>query len=191
MKASHRVIARLLCLSSVLLAAGCIPAPDSTPSPDPSPVVQAPAPTPSPAPATTPSVAFENWIDAPRTPGDWSYSSSQLSSGRYSSAEYAAPDGSKLFTVMCSPGGSVVLQRWVASAGQPALTIRTETGDRTLAAPRDPEGRQMVAAVLRPRDPLLDAMAVTRGRFAVETEGKPTLYLPPWAEVTRVIEDCR
>ena len=40
-------------------------------------------------------------------------------------------------------------------------------------------------------DPLLDAMAVTRGRFAVETTGLSTLYLPPWAEVTRAIESCR
>ena len=39
--------------------------------------------------------------------------------------------------------------------------------------------------------PLLDAMAITRGRFAVEVEGEPGLYVPAWAEVTRVIEDCR
>ncbi len=44
---------------------------------------------------------------------------------------------------------------------------------------------------LNPRDPLLDAMAITRGRFAVEVEGETPLYLPAWAEVTRVIEDCR
>lgn len=41
------------------------------------------------------------------------------------------------------------------------------------------------------RDPLLDAMAFSRGRFALETAGLPTLYLPSWPELSRVIEDCR
>jgi len=38
---------------------------------------------------------------------------------------------------------------------------------------------------------LLDAMALSKGRFAVELEGEAALYLPAWAEVSRVIEDCR
>jgi len=38
---------------------------------------------------------------------------------------------------------------------------------------------------------LLDAMALARGRFAVEVAGYPALYLPNWAEVARVVEDCR
>ena len=41
------------------------------------------------------------------------------------------------------------------------------------------------------RDPLLDAMAFSRGRFAVEVSGGPTLVVPAYPEVTRVIEDCR
>ena len=45
--------------------------------------------------------------------------------------------------------------------------------------------------MLAPDDPLLDAMAITKGRFAVAAPGEPTLYLPAWAEVSRVIEDCR
>jgi hypothetical protein len=41
------------------------------------------------------------------------------------------------------------------------------------------------------QDPLLDAMAFSKGRFAVESAGLATLYVPPYPEVTRVIEDCR
>jgi len=48
-----------------------------------------------------------------------------------------------------------------------------------------------LAVSLAARDPLLDAMAFSRGRFAVETAGLPTLYVPSWTEVSRVIEDCR
>jgi hypothetical protein len=40
-------------------------------------------------------------------------------------------------------------------------------------------------------DPLLDAIALSKGRFAVEVEGETTLYLPTWAEVSRLVEDCR
>ncbi|HCY02645.1 MAG TPA: hypothetical protein DHU71_07085, partial [Erythrobacter sp.] len=62
---------------------------------------------------------------------------------------------------------------------------------RTLAATPAARELQSLTATLAANDPLLDAMAVTRGRFAVETPGLSTLYLPPWAEVSRVIEDCR
>ena len=41
------------------------------------------------------------------------------------------------------------------------------------------------------RDPLLDAMAFSKARFAVEVPGSPALYVPSYPEVTKVIEDCR
>lgn len=84
------------------------------------------------------------------------------------------------------------LERSHSNPGNIVMRIRTETGDRVLT------GQPLVGArnggvfvQLDSSDPLLDAMAVTKGRFAIETEGAPTLYLPSWAEVTRVIEDCR
>ncbi len=48
-----------------------------------------------------------------------------------------------------------------------------------------------IAARVAANDPLLDAMAFSKGRFAVEVAGLPTLYVPSYPEVTRVIEDCR
>ncbi len=48
-----------------------------------------------------------------------------------------------------------------------------------------------MAVAIPARDPILDAMALTKGRFAIEAQGTQTLYIPAWAEVTRVIEDCR
>ena len=70
------------------------------------------------------------------------------------------------------------------------MTVRTETADRALSATRNAAGTAASAQVA-PREPLLDAIALTRGRFAVELAGTPNLYLPNWAEVSRVIEDCR
>ncbi|GMM93915.1 hypothetical protein [Qipengyuania sp. MTN3-11] len=166
-------------LALTFTIAACIPAPDSTPVPEP---VQRPAPTPSPTP--TPSIAlpaYDNWIDAPQTPGDWAY----RTSGSESRASFSTND-TLAFQMICTPTKQIALIRPGGSAGR--IGIRTETSERAVSA----ESRNGAAvATLSPRDPLLDAMALTRGRFAVETAGQSPLYLPAWAEVTRVIEDCR
>jgi hypothetical protein len=44
---------------------------------------------------------------------------------------------------------------------------------------------------IRARDPLLDAIAFSRGRFAVEAEGRGRLILPADPVISRVVEDCR
>lgn len=75
-----------------------------------------------------------------------------------------------------------------ASPGGTTMTVRTQSLTRAFAARPEAGG---VAVSLPARDPLLDAMAFTRGRFAVETSGMPPLFVPSWTEVSRVIEDCR
>jgi hypothetical protein len=71
------------------------------------------------------------------------------------------------------------------------LAVRTSSTARSL--PVSPSGGTpaYVAVSLSPTDPLLDAMAFSRGRFALDQAGAPPLALPAWAEVGRVIEDCR
>ena len=39
------------------------------------------------------------------------------------------------------------------------------------------------------RDPLLDAIAFSRGRFVLEMGGAQTLVLPAWSELGRLIQD--
>lgn len=68
------------------------------------------------------------------------------------------------------------------------MTVRSETATRALASTAN-DGT--LVSQLGARDRLLDAMALSKGRFAIEVQGTTTLYLPSWAEVTRVIEDCR
>ncbi|WP_343520792.1 hypothetical protein [Sphingomonas sp.] len=46
-------------------------------------------------------------------------------------------------------------------------------------------------ATLPANDQLVDAMGYSRGRFIVETPGMAPLVVPAWAEVLRVVEDCR
>jgi hypothetical protein len=66
--------------------------------------------------------------------------------------------------------------------------VRTTNGERALAASITPEG---LAATLAASDPLLDAIAFSRGRIAIEAPGTPLLIVPSWPEPARVIEDCR
>jgi hypothetical protein len=175
---------RCMLLTPVAALAACVPAPAPLPAP---PVVQpAPAPTPTQAPIVA-EPAAENWIDAPQTPGDWSYQ--PTASG--SVAQFAR-SGQPLLALACnSARREVQLARpGVASEAVP-LRVRTETAERFLTAAPAKDGSQWLITALGASDPLLDAMALTRGRFAVETAGLATLYVPAWAEVTRVIEDCR
>ena len=48
-----------------------------------------------------------------------------------------------------------------------------------------------IAASAGARDPRLDQIAFSRGRFLVDVAGQSRLVLPAWPEVARVIEDCR
>ncbi len=157
----------------LLALAACVPQPAAPPAPTPPPrPVERPAPPPPPPSA--------NWMDAPQTPGEWSYGG-----GR---ASYGAAQGT-VFSLNCDRGaGRITLARAGSAAGRVSMRVLTETTSRVLDAA--PDGGN-VAAVLPARDPLLDAMAFSKGRFAVEVAGLPTLYLPSWIEVSRVIEDCR
>jgi len=62
-----------------------------------------------------------------------------------------------------------------------ALTIATDSTTRTLP----PSGRLLAV------DPLLDAIAFSRGRFIVSGGIWPTVAVPSWPEAARSIEDCR
>ena len=183
MKPIYLHLSGALALSFTLAA--CIP---SAPEPTPAPT---PTPTPSPAPAPPPTVVqpvYDNWMDAPQTPGDWTYR--RDSSGTM--AMFGEAQGEPRFALRCNPQArTVTLLRAGDASGNISMTIRTETQDRSLRA--SPGGDQLpyLEADVPARDALLDAMALSKGRFAIETAGQPALYIPAWAEVTRVIEDCR
>jgi hypothetical protein len=91
------------------------------------------------------------------------------------------------FVMRCDPAARTVRLERIAAAPPTAMIVRTQTLSRTLASSQPGQ----LAAALPARDPLLDAMAFSKGRFAVEAAGLPTLYIPSWTEVSRVVEDCR
>lgn len=151
-----------------LVVAGCtaIPTPEAPP-PAPRPV--APAPTPAPLPTPT-----AGWEDRAIDRGAWRYDSASRTAA-------FVPTGSAdpLLTMACSGGG---IRMTSSLSGD--VSLRTSAGTDQI---RFDSG----SANLANRDPRLDRIAFSRGRFALETPGGGALTLPVQSEIGRVIEDCR
>lgn len=151
--------------------------------PAPAPVPQAtlaPRPVPPPPPRTV-----TGWRDAPITPGTWNW----VNAGNRSIASFAASGAAPMLTMSCDPGSRQVslIRAGTATATAP-MAIATTDGGRTITATTN---GQTLVATLAATDRLLDSIAFSRGRFAVEMAGLATLYLPSSPELSRVIEDCR
>ena len=171
---------RIAPLAVLLFAAGCVPSPPP-PAPAPRPPV---ATRPAPPPPAPPVPA--NWRDAPATPGTWTWASE---AGR-STARYSLPGQPSLAALSCDAATRTTNLWRTGTAGGTALLVVTATSARrALTAGAAPTGG--VTASLPATDPLLDAIAFSRGRFMLETPGNPPLYLPSWPELSRVVEDCR
>ena len=173
---------RRLALAVLLFAAACAPTPR--------PVASHPPAPPPPIVAAPPPLAAD-WRDWPVTPGDWRYA-------RRGAGGSEATFGSAtavMARLVCDPAQHRVTLVAAGGPGAPAMTVRTSTATRTL--PTQAVGHMDAwppvthEAALPTADPLLDAMAFSRGRFAIERAGEAPLVLPSWAEVGRVIEDCR
>ncbi len=190
MKAIHLKLVSAMALG--LSACGCVPtaeAPVAAPAPAP---VAAPAPTPTPTPPPAPTVIdeprFENFLDAPQTPGNWTY---EAESGE-TFALFGTSASNPQAIIRCDlTTRKVGIGRFGASTAGAVMRLRAETGDRVLQTSPRQSSAPLAAAELDANDPTLDAIAITKGRFVLGIEGTRTLYLPAWAEVTRVIEDCR
>ncbi len=126
----------------------------------------------------------------PATPGVWQW----RREGALSIARFGHPQQPALLSLTCNPAASTItISRSDPAGTATTMSILTTSLSRTLAI--RPGGERAITASiavsLPARDPLLDAMAYSRGRFAVQMPGSATLYLPSWPEVSRVIEDCR
>lgn len=119
--------------------------------------------------------------------GDWSYSSNANGSQAvFRSASSRVPQ----LTIRCTKPARHVTIAKPASAAAPFLFVWTSSLSKSFSATFDPTTAQL-SATLESSNTLLDALAFSRGRFGVSVSGAPALVLPAWAEVGRVIEDCR
>lgn len=172
-----RPLLRVLPPIALLWVAACV-APPRAPTP-----VDAPRPTPTLAP---PRPAPVDWQDWPRTPGTWTYQRD----ARGSRALFGTAGRDALAVLRCDRGERRLFLSRPGSATAP-FTIRTTSTTRSVAAQPTGGTPPYAATAFAPTDPLLDAIAFSRGRFTIEQAGTPALVLPPYAEIGRVIEDCR
>lgn len=177
MKANSLRLAIGAALMTTLAACAAPPAPAPVQAPPPPP--PAPPPPPPPAPRVT-----ANWRDMPVTPGTWSW----IVVGGMSRANFA---GGLLSLACDKPNALVVIALRGETAGTVPLTVHTTSQRRVLTAQPYAGPPAIVAASLAAHDDLLDAMAFSRGRIAVEAVGIAPVYAPSWPEIGRVIEDCR
>jgi hypothetical protein len=124
-----------------------------------------------PAVAQIAPLSFEAGKALPLTTGQWSYFPTATGSmASYGSAVSLRCDRATRTVTITRPG-----------AVPAVLTIATSSLTRTL-----PVGGRLLA-----NDPLLDAIAFSRGRFLVAGGSGPILAVPSWPEAARSIEDCR
>ncbi|MEP5938605.1 MAG: hypothetical protein ABJ239_09785 [Erythrobacter sp.] len=202
MKAITAHFAGAIALTFTLAA--CIPAGDSAAIAASPSLAQTPAATvtqsgtQSPPPALTrasvptPPVAseprYENYLDAPQTPGTWLYEAERNETFALFGIDMENP----VAIIRCDlTSKKIGIGRFGSSAQSAVMRLQAETRARAFDAIQRSSSGPLVTTELDARDPILDAIAITKGRFAMEVEGMPTAYLPAWAEISRVIEDCR
>lgn len=151
-----------------------------------------PAATPAPSAASQPWAG--SWTDWPITPGNWVYRQDD----RGSIALFGLAGRDALVTVRCDTSrGRIYVSRADQSgrdqggAAAGSMTIRSSTALKQFAAAATGASPAYIAAEISPTDNILDAVAYTRGRIALETSGQQSIAIPVWSELPRVIDDCR
>ena len=168
--------------SAMLALGGCSTTPRTIPEAAPVPV---PTPAPPPAAVVAPPPSAD-WRDWALTPGTWAY----RQDARGSIALFGRAGEDADLTLRCDRGRArLYLSR--RGEGATGFDIRTTSAARRLAAQQTGGTPAYLAAELGVRDPILDAIGFSRGRFVVEAAGLPVLVVPAWAETLRVVEDCR
>jgi hypothetical protein len=118
--------------------------------------------------------------------GTWTYA--PTSDG--SAATFVDAASRTQLTIRCTRLSRQVTIAKPASAAAPFMWIWTSSQVKNVPATYDATSAQ-VSASFTAFDPLLDAIASSRGRIGFSTSGLAALVVPPWADVGRVIEDCR
>jgi hypothetical protein len=137
------------------------------------------------AQAVAPAPAVDYSVATP-LPGTWAYAAT----GDGTEAVFRDTAQRPQLILHCLRASRQVSIARPASGAAPFLLVWTSSLSRQLPASFNPAtGR--ISATLATYDPLLDALAFSRGRFAVGVVGSAALVVPAFPEVTRVIEDCR
>ncbi|HET8832091.1 MAG TPA: hypothetical protein VFN86_08460 [Casimicrobiaceae bacterium] len=118
--------------------------------------------------------------------GNWSYATTATGSEATFTDSASRPQ----LTIRCTRATRRIAIAKAASVAAPYIWVWTSSQVKNVPATYDATTAQVVGDVAA-FDPLLDAIASSRGRVGFSTSGLAALVVPPWADVGRVIEDCR
>jgi hypothetical protein len=138
------------------------------------------------APALASAQALPAWRTAPLTAGSWAYRETATGS----EAVFTDARVTRRLVVKCSRTTRRVTLSVASPIPAAAMAVATTEAERSLPSVFDAQGFQIVAEV-GAQDPVLDAIAFSRGRFAITVAGGAALVVSAWPEITRSIEDCR
>ena len=122
----------------------------------------------------------------PVSPGSWTYRA--VPGG--SEASFVDGTGSARLIIACGKLTRLVTISRISAAPASSLSIWTSSLSRNLPSRFDQASGRVIAQV-GAADPLLDAIALSRGRIAVSMPGSAAYVLPVGAEIDHVVEDCR
>jgi len=118
--------------------------------------------------------------------GDWSYAPAADGS----EAAFANGSGSQQLFVHCTRATRRVTIARPAAVAATSMRVWTSSLERSVPSSFNPATGRLTIDLAN-FDPLLDAIVSSRGRVAFTVGTQPSLVVPPWAELARVIEDCR
>jgi hypothetical protein len=132
------------------------------------------------------SLAAQDLSTATPIAGSWSYAATADGS----EAVFVNATASPQLWVHCTRATRRVTISRAATAAAPAIKVWTSSLERSVASSFNPATGRLTMDLAN-YDPLLDAIVSSRGRIGFTVGTQPSLIVTPWAEVARVIEDCR
>jgi len=127
-------------------------------------------------------------------PGGWSYRTTE----RGTIASFGQPGRATLLSFRCDLATHRIFVARATShpanriSGQ--MTVHTSFGETqwpVTGTSMTGASGAYATAIRAGNDGTFDKIAFSRGRFAIEAPGAAPIAVPGWAEVSRVIEDCR
>jgi hypothetical protein len=118
--------------------------------------------------------------------GSWTYQA--LPGG--SEARFIDTTGTARLILHCTKMSRQVNISHTSAIPAPSMFVWTSSASRNLPVRFEPNAMR-VTADLSAFDPLLDAIAFSRGRVAIVMAGGLPLVVPAGPEAARTIEDCR
>jgi hypothetical protein len=127
-----------------------------------------------------------HWTDWPMEAGAWSYTRDD----RGSIARYGVAGRDALVMLRCDrQRARIYFSRAARETG--SMMVRTSSVSKAVPVGASSAQPPYVASELAVNDTVLDAMAFSRGRIALELPGTQNIAIPVWSEIGRVVEDCR